>query len=370
MRLAALRAAPLLVLLGCAALQQDSAGVVRHDHYVTVKSIAPAIAGEEARLYVHEVAPARAPRGVVLFIQGVGTPGSIAFDFQYPDYSWMEYLAKAGYDAFSLDLTGYGHSTRPKAMDDPCNVAKAAQAQFVPTMIAADCKPSHPTPITTLESDWHDIDAVVDYLRAARKVDKVALVGWSQAAPRAAGYAARHPAKVSSLFMLAPVYQRDMPAEAPKGFPPGGGAMSVATAKGYHQLFESQAGCPQQYDADLLPALWKAVQESDPVGAKWSSGVYRAPVVLNWGFDRAAAGRLRVPFAMVTGQFDKIVAPERVRALYDDLGSANKVLVDLACSAHAALWEKNRVLLFRASLQWLEQGKVDGVANGVVRLGY
>ena len=38
-----------------------------------------------------------------------------------------------------------------------------------------------------------------------------------------------------------------------------------------------------------------------------------------------------------------------VREYYEDLGSPEKVFVDLACSSHNAMWEKNHLLLFQAS---------------------
>ena len=31
----------------------------------------------------------------------------------------MGFLARAGFDVFSMDMTGYGRSTRPAAMNDP-----------------------------------------------------------------------------------------------------------------------------------------------------------------------------------------------------------------------------------------------------------
>jgi hypothetical protein len=62
--------------------------------------------------------------------------------------------------------------------------------------------------------------------------------------------------------------------------------------------------------------------------------------------------------------------PERVRELYAELGSTQKVIIDLACSSHNALWEKNRLLLFRASAEWLKEGKVSGVSAGELKLGY
>jgi len=67
---------------------------------------------------------------------------------------------------------------------------------------------------------------------------------------------------------------------------------------------------------------------------------------------------------------DGQVDPERVRELYQDLGATKKVIVDLACSSHNAMWESKRMLLFEASLEWLRNGTVEGIETGEVRLGY
>src|SRR5207237_183314 len=41
---------------------------------------------------------------------------------------------------------------------------------------------------------------------ALRHVDKVDLIGWSMGGPRAGGYAAQHPDKISKMVLLAPAY--------------------------------------------------------------------------------------------------------------------------------------------------------------------
>ena len=140
-----------LLMAASAASGDDGSRLISLDHYVRVKSTAPAIAGQEAQIYVREVVLAGtalrggpAADGVVLFVHGAGTPAEVSFDVPYKDYSWMAYLAKAGFDVFSMDMTGYGRSTRPPAMNDPCNFSKEQQAQFVPNLIPAPCAPSHP----------------------------------------------------------------------------------------------------------------------------------------------------------------------------------------------------------------------------------
>jgi pimeloyl-ACP methyl ester carboxylesterase len=110
--------------------------------------------------------------------------------------------------------------------------------------------------------------------------------------------------------------------------------------------------------------------ESDPVGATWGTGVRRAPQTITWGWGPEIVGKTQIPTLMVAGTHDKQVAPERVRDLYEDLGSRQKVLIDLGCASHNAMWERNHTVLFRASLDWLKLGSIDGTQEGVLRLGY
>src|SRR5450759_1910079 len=100
------------------------------------------------------------------------------FDLQFEDYSWMDYLATAGFDVFAMDQTGYGLSPRPM-MDDPCNnLSSEQQSYLLPKPLAQPCSPAYPFQLTTIQSDWDEIDTVVEYLRRFRNVDKVSLVAW------------------------------------------------------------------------------------------------------------------------------------------------------------------------------------------------
>jgi pimeloyl-ACP methyl ester carboxylesterase len=365
-----------LLGLACrAAVADDSERLLRIDHYVPVVSTAPSMPGQYAQLYVREVVLAATalrrpdPQGVLLFVHGAGTPAEVAFDPSMGSYSWMAYLARAGFDVFSVDMTGYGRSTRPLAMNDACNAAKESRAQFVPQLIVANCTPSRTQAITTMDSDWHDIDAAVDYLRVLRRVEKVSLLGWSQGGPRAAGYTARNPGKVAKLVVLAPAYNRAGPQQAPNPLPAVDGPMSVQTQAEFKANWDRQVGCPGQYDPDAVHALWADFRDSDPVGATWGSGVRRAPQVPTWGFNQAVVAAMQTPFLMIVGSHDKQVQPERVRELYADLAAKQKLFIELACSSHNAMWESNRAVLFKASLDWLRDGRVNGVTAGELKLG-
>jgi pimeloyl-ACP methyl ester carboxylesterase len=369
---------PLTVFMAACAAPGDDAGgrLVRVDHYVRVQSTAPSMAGHEVQLYVREVAlPGAASGGaasapVVLFVHGAGTPAEVAFDVPYKDYSWMTYLALAGFDVFSMDQTGYGRSTRPPPMSDPCNFPKDQQAQFVPKNIPASCGASSPTAITPMGSDWEDIGAVVDHLRALRRVEQVSLVAGSQGGPRAGGYAARHPEKVARLVVLAPTYNREGPLDASSPLPPSPGPMTAQSLANFTANWDRQVGCPDQYEPVASASAWSEMLASDPVGATWGPGVRRAPQVPTWGWNRAVVAKIQTPFLMVSGVHDKQVPPQSVRNLHADLGSKQKVFVDLACSSHNAMWERNHLVLFKASLDWQKDGKVNGVSEGELRLGY
>ncbi len=336
----------------------DGEQLLTIDHFVPVRSIVPAISGQQTQIYVRERVKAGtalrgASAGVVLFIHGAGTPAEVAFDVPYQDYSWMAYLARAGYDVFSMDTTGYGRSTRPAAMNDPCNLSAEQQKQFVPALIAQPCQPSYPNQLTTIASDWNDIGAVVDYLRAQRRVQRVSLVAWSLGGPRSGGYAAQNPDKVEKLMLLAPAYSRDMAAAAP-ALPAPGVAMNTQSRADFDANWDRQVGCTDQYDPLVSQSVWTNMLASDPVGATWGPGVRRAPQTTSWGWTTEIVRKTQVPTLMVSGVHDKQVLQERVRNLYADLGAPQKVFIDLACSSHNAMWEKNHTLLFRASLEWLQ----------------
>lgn len=352
------------------------ARVLTVDHYVPTVSAVPAIEGEIAQIYVRERAQAEtALRGlnlegrVVLFVHGAGTPAEVAFDVPHPGYSWMEHIASAGFDVFSMDTTGYGRSTRPLLMNDPCNLSESQQADLAPHFLDAPCPASYPYSATTIASDWHDIDTVVDYLRRLRGVERVSLVGWSLGGPRAGGYAARYPDKVDRVVLLAPAYNRGAAAGPPEN-PVEGAAMTKQSRRDFVANWDRQIGCSEQFEPAVSEAVWTAMMASDPVGATWGAGVRRAPRTMVWGWTPDVVGETETPMLLVAPVHDAQVSAERVHQLYEDLGADSKILIDLGCASHNAMWESNRLLLFDASVEWLRDGTVNGVNGGVLTMGY
>jgi len=357
--------------------QDDSDQILTIDHYIQHVSTVPAIAGQHVQLYLRErVQAGTALRSVsstpvVLFVHGAGS-GSVGFDLRYEDYSWMAYVAQAGFDAFGLDLTGYGSSTRPALMDEPCNASPAQQALLVPVVIPQACSPTLSTQLTTIPSDWDDIGSAVDYLRGLRDVDRVSFVSWSLGGTRAAGYAALHPEKVDRLVMLAPGYDTANPTSKPPEGAEAGVPMSLQARASWVAGMDGMVHCDDQVDPATRDPFWEQIQASDSVGAGWGPGMVRSPSAPGWRWNTSVAAKVQAPTLLVSGEFDSLSIfsfPDTIRAAYTDLGTSHKVFMTLACSSHFAPYERRHSILFQASVDWLQNGSINGMSEGTLRLG-
>ena len=230
------------------------AKILTFEHKVPVKSTVPSLAGQTVNLYVRERVSAStkvdaigADR-VVLFVHGAGTPAEVAFDVPHSDYSWMAYLANAGFDVFAMDTTGYGRSVRPAEMNDPCNLASEQQAQFVPALIPALCDAKYPGQLTNLGSDWNDIDAVVDHirtLRQGREGEPGGVVARWTARRRLRCAAPRRKCSGSCCWRLPTTAP---PAAPPPALPNAGVVFNTQSRQEFDANWDRQLGCPNQFD--------------------------------------------------------------------------------------------------------------------------
>jgi len=342
--------------------------VLTAEHYVPVVSRVPSMMGAIAQIYVRERVTTDVRNTdnlegqVVLFVHGAGTPSEVAFDVPVEGYSWMAYLAERGMDVFSMDMTGYGRSTRPLVLNDRCNLSEEQQEQ----LFGESCDANYQQATTSMDSDWHDIDGVVNYLRELRGVEKVHLVGWSQGGPRTGGYAALHPDKVGNIVQLAPAYRGNYPATlAEADF--SGAAMTKQSRQDFVNNWNRQVGCDNQYAESVSDAVWAEMLASDPVGATWGTGVRRAPRAVTFGWGQDVVANQKTPLLMVAGTHDAQVRPELVKSLYNDYGG-QKLYLEMTCSSHNAMWERDAQQLFEATYQWLTTTSYNGMDSGMLVL--
>ena len=281
----------------------DTPQILTIDHQVPHISTVPANAGDLVQLFVRErVASNRDARQVVLMIHGASVPVLPGGDLGTDHYDWALWLAQAGgFDVFMLDFQGSGLSPRPK-MDDPCNVPTAQQQSIlIPNPLSATCPPSYPFQLINAHSDWDELDAVVDYIRAIRGVDKVALVGWSQGSFRVGPYTVQHPDKVESLLLYAPIYNPEGRAgvgpdgfDPPVALPQPGTPMTLTTRPAFMNRWDPEIQCDGQVEDGIQDVVWSAIMDNDEIGRTWgpSDGVMRVRSPFLWGWNSGTVSRL------------------------------------------------------------------------------
>ena len=186
-------------------------------------------------LYVREKHPADmtrfTPERTVLFVHGATYPAETAFDLALDGFSWMDFIARRGFDVFLVDVRGYGRSSRPAAMDAP-----------------SEANP----PFATTAEARADVMAAIAYIRARRGVERLCLIGWSWGCATMGSFAALHPELVERLVLYAPGWVRDGSSAAD----PGGALGAWRSVTREAALARWLNGVPEDKREALIPAGW------------------------------------------------------------------------------------------------------------------
>ena len=273
----------------------------------------------------------------VIYIHGATYPAETAFDLKLDGLSWMDYIARQGYDVYLLDVRGYGGSTRPQQMDRP---------------------PLESAPFAGTEEAMRDVDAVVDFVRKKRGVDQVNLIGWSWGTAIMQWYSSLNSQKIEKLVLYAPVWIRQTASLVQTGPGPVPAYRSVSMAQAKDRWL---TGVPEAKQASLIPAGWfeawsSATLATDPLGAQQNPPVLRAPNgVVADGLRYWANGvipwkpeDIRVPVLLIKAEWDYDTPAYMAQALFPKLtGAPYKRYVEIGEGTHTVIMEKNRMNLFR-----------------------
>jgi pimeloyl-ACP methyl ester carboxylesterase len=283
---------------------------------------------------VRTPAKARKPNGAVLLVHGAFFPASTVFDIDLPGGTWLAHLASKGFDAYALDIRGYGSSTRPSFMDAP-------PGPYVPYATTADA--------------IRDVEAAVSEIRARSGVTQVDLLGWSWGSAIVGGFAAAHPDLVKHLVLYAPAWlPRSTPTDTPQA------------PKNYRTFDHDGArarvlnGVPADRVEEINPTpwferWWALNLAVDTAGAKRTPQVVRAPSGTSQdGLDFWRKGvptwrpqDVLAPTLTIVGEWDKntpTANAEDVHALLTK--SKDRRLKILPEGTHFLALEKNRLQLF------------------------
>jgi pimeloyl-ACP methyl ester carboxylesterase len=283
------------------------------------------------------------PERIVLFVHGATYPSETGFDISLGGFSWMDYVAQCGWDAYMMDLRGYGRSTRPPEMSRPAK--------------------ENP-PIVNTDAAVRDVSAVVDYILARRGVARINLVGWSWGTVIMGAYTAQNNAKVRHLVLYAPLW-------VIKNAPPIGGqgplgAYRTVTKEAARQ--RGLRGIPKDKQEEISPSAWfdvwwTANLATDPEGAAQTPPVLRAPNGIiedlgkYWmsGKPYYDPSQIMAPTLIIQAEWDMDTPPYMAQEIFKKLSKApGKRSVLIGEGTHALCLEKNRWQLFREVQLFLE----------------
>ena len=281
---------------------------------------------------------------IVLYVHGATYPAETAFDLKLNGLSWMEYIARRGYDVYLVDVRGYSKSTRPREMEQPAD---------------------QNAPIVRTETAVKDVGSAVEFIRKRRGVDKINLIGWSWGTTIMGWYTVQNNDKVNRLVLYAPGWLRDKPSLTDAGGKLGAYRTVTREAAKARWL----TGVPEDKKATLIPAGWfeawaDATFATDPVGARQSPPVLRAPNgVVQDGREYWSAGKplydpaqIRVPTFLAHAEWDQDLPSYMLYAYFDKLANAPyKRYVQIGEGTHTVIMEKNRMQLFQAVQQFLDE---------------
>jgi pimeloyl-ACP methyl ester carboxylesterase len=286
---------------------------------------------------------------IVLFVHGATYPSETAFDLKLNGVSWMDYIAQRGYDVYLVDVRGYGKSTRPPEMD------KAAQ----------DAEP-----IVRTETAVKDVGSAVDFILKRRGVPKINLLGWSWGTSIMGWYTAQNNDKVNRLVLYAPQWIRNAAALTDTG----GKLGAYRTVSREATKARWLTGVPENKKNDLIPSGWfeawaDATFATDPVGMNQTPPVLRAPNGVAqdgreyWGSGKALydPSAIRVPTFLAHAEWDADLPSYMLYAYFAKLTNAPyKRYVEIGEGTHTIIMEKNRLQLFQAVQQFLDERLTSG----------
>ena len=220
----------------------------------------------------------------------------------------MRRLACLGFDAYTVDVRGFGGSTWP---------SETGGEDAPPIVRANDVMP--------------DIAAALRYVRDTSDVDRVDLVGWSWGCVVAGMAAGKYAKQIRRLVLFAPVYDRQWPTRHKQS-----GAWRTETRDQHTKYFDARRERRDVLDAHI-EALFRFVGPQEAL--RIPNGPYRdlygpdAPV---WN-----AGAVRAPTLIIRGETDPASLQEPAHRLFKALSRAPvRRYVELGNAGHFAFRSK------------------------------
>jgi pimeloyl-ACP methyl ester carboxylesterase len=270
----------------------------------------------EVRLFLWEKPAAAQPKaGTILFVHGSSMASQPTFDLQVPgrsDSSVMDWFARRGFDTWSVDMEGYGRSTKDRDNNAPISYG------------ADDCF------------------AAASYIQGLRGETPLLVYGISSGALRAALFAQRHPEMVARLALDAHVWtgegsptleqrRKRLPEFQAKNRRPIDRAF-------VRSIFERDH--PGTADDAVIEAFADAILKLDdsvPTGT-YVDMCAKLPVV--------DPTKITVPTIVMRGEYDGIAGFDDLVEFFKLLPNPDKQFAVMPGIAHASFQQKNYAIAY------------------------
>jgi pimeloyl-ACP methyl ester carboxylesterase len=296
----------------------SAAAIKAEDHWTTKDG--------NVKLFLFEkcAGDLKATAGTILFVHGSSMAAQPTFDLQVkgrPDSSAMDFFARRGFDCWSVDMEGYGRSTK-----DRDNNAPIAQG-------ADDCF------------------AAATYIQKLRGTRPFLVYGISSGALRAALFAERHPELVARLALDAMVWTGEGSptlAERRKKLPEFSAKNRRPIDKAFiHSIFDrDHPGTAEEKVIDAFADAVIALDNSVPTGT-YVDMCAHLPVV--------DPEKITVPTLIMRGQWDGIAGFDDLIKFFAKLPNPDKHFAVMPGISHASFQQKNYALVYHILLSFFTQ---------------
>ncbi len=277
----------------------------------------------------------------VLFVHGASFPSGLAFGFRMEGYSWMDYLAKKGFDVYALDFLGYGNADRyPEMLGGEGGRVLGEGREVV-----------------------KDLHLVVDHILQSTSSKRLYLVGHSRGAMLSGYYASIYPNNIAKLVLFAPFVERKGPTSW-QG--PSKGYMEMNPVQRIEQFGNGiPRNQPSPLEKEVVTYWGDAWLASDPTSSKRGSLTVRYPS--GWRKDLYECWngnclfkpqKLISPTLIIRGEWDEAFNCKDLSQLIGNMKNVrHKKIVRLKRSTHVAHLEESRDLLYRKTYKFFINSK-------------
>jgi pimeloyl-ACP methyl ester carboxylesterase len=279
----------------------------------------------DVRLFLWEkrsVAPEKA--GTILFVHGSSMASQPTFDLQVPgrpDASVMDWFAARGFDTWSVDMEGYGRSTKDRDNNAPISHG------------ADDCA------------------AASEYIMQTRNCGPLLVYGISSGALRAALFAQRNPERVKRLALDAHVWT-------------GKGSPTLEQRR--KRLAEFKARNRRPIDRAFVRSIFERDHPGtadDIVIEAFADAILKLDDSVPTGtyVDMCAnlpvvdPARITVPTIIMRGEYDGIAGFDDLLEFFRLLPNPDKQFAVMPGIAHASFQQKNYMIAYHILLGFFTQ---------------